>query len=197
MAKADNLFSVQQAYLSASKPTSMATRQALWFGGLFLLSAALFFSSPAPAQEKELSKKEKKELQRQAIEQRVTAKTFKIQTQQAYTSRGKQVNISSGYGMSVSPEQVLADLPYFGESYGGTAYGGSGGVKLNAKEFDYQMKDGKKGGWEITITPKDDNKDIRTVSLSISADGYVSMNFTFNNRSMMRYAGVIAMEEKK
>jgi hypothetical protein len=164
---------------------------------LFPFLLGLFIGGSSFAQEASLSKREKKELQRKRVAEVVEAKQYKIQVQQAFTMRGRQINLTGAYGMIVTPERIQCDLPYFGQSYGGTSYGGEGGVKLDSKDFTYESISTKKGGWDVTITPKDDTKDVRTVVLNISSDGYISLNFTFNTRSIMRYSGVIVTEEKK
>jgi hypothetical protein len=151
-----------------------------------------FASSSVTAQDQKLSKKERKELLRQKVAEMVNAKQYKIKVQQAYTSRGRQINLTSTYGMIVTPNHIQCDLPYFGQSFGGSGgYGTEAGVKIDSKDFKYETTPTKKGGWDITITPLDDSKDIRTIILNITSDGYISLNFAFNNRSLMRYNGMI------
>lgn len=163
---------------------------------MVLLACMTFNTFEVIAQEQKLSKKERNGLQRKKVAEMVNAKQYKIQVQQASTSRGRQINLTSTYGMIVAPNRIQCDLPYFGQSFGGAGYGGDGGVKVDSRDFDYETTPAKKGGWDITITPKDDNKEVRTIILNISSDGYVSLNFTFNNRSMMRYNGLIPTDTK-
>lgn len=163
---------------------------------LLLLLLASSFIVEAIAQDAAMSKKEKKEWLRKKVAEMVETRQYKIQVQQAHTMRGRQVNLTGGYGMIVAPERVQCDLPYFGQSFSGSGYGTEAGVKLDSKDFTYENKPAKKGGWDITITPKDDTRDIRTVILNISTDGYISLNFTFNARTMMRYSGLMVVEEK-
>lgn len=172
--------------------TVIASRFMLWF-----LLAGLMVAGETVAQETQLSKKEKKELLRKKVAEMVEARQYKIQVQQAFSMRGRQINLTGTYGMIVAPERILCDLPYFGQSFSGSGYGSESGVKLDSKDFTYESKPTKKSGWDVTITPKDDVKDIRNVMMNISSDGYISLNFTFNTRSNMRYSGVIVTEEKK
>ncbi|WP_414648326.1 DUF4251 domain-containing protein, partial [Dinghuibacter sp.] len=53
----------------------------------------------------------------------------------------------------------------------------------------------KKGGWEITIKPKD-NRDVNQINLSVSSAGYASLRVTSVNRQAISYSGEIVKRRK-
>jgi Ni/Co efflux regulator RcnB len=146
------------------------------------------------AQDANMSKKEKKEQQRQDVQAAMEQKNYAIRTDRASTQRGRTINLTSSYGMKVSKEAVECDLPYYGQSYGGSAAGG-GGVTFKSVDFTYEQQAGKKGGWDVTIKPKD-QPDVQTIIISMSSDGYANISITFTARSMMRYSGQMVFPKK-
>ena len=89
---------------------------------------------------------------------------------------------------------VSADLPFYGTSFGGGAYGGDGGIRFDSQKFEYNEEVGKKGGWTITIMPKD-RPEVQKIILMIGAEGYTNVTVMSTNRSSMNYSGNI--ERKK
>src|SRR5689334_10890757 len=59
------------------------------------------------------------------------------------------------YDVKVSKKDLEVFLPYFGRAYSVTNYPSDGGINFNSSEFDYKITTGKKGGWDISIKPKD------------------------------------------
>ncbi len=146
-------------------------------------------------QEDEASKKEKKEMTKQAVNNAVEVRSYYILANQASTQRGKNINLTSTYFISVKHDTLACDLPYFGQSYAGTGYGGGGGVNFKSVKYSYDEKPGKKGGWEITIKPED-SKDVQVIQFYIGPEGFTTINMSFTNRSAMRYSGVIELDRK-
>jgi hypothetical protein len=58
------------------------------------------------------------------------------------------------------------------------------------------MTERKKGGWEITITPKD-GKDVRNCQLTVYESGNANLLVNSNNRQSINYSGEVAPLEKK
>jgi hypothetical protein len=65
-----------------------------------------------------------------------------------------------------------------------------GGIKFTSTANSYNVKDRKKGGWDITIVPSD-TKDVRQMFLSVSEDGYANLNVISNNRQAIRFDGIV------
>lgn len=120
----------------------------------------------------------------------VDSKTFVFEGRQASGMRGRMIQLDPGYTLNVSPEKVVGDLPFFGRSYQGTPGSTDGGLKFDFNEYTYEVKPRKKGGWDITIEPTEQN-DIRSIFLTIQKTGNASLRITSNSKEGMNYSGII------
>ncbi len=155
---------------------------------------ALYFSTVVPvgaqAQEK-MSKKEMKEKQKQELKMAVESKSYEFKASQAYSDKGRSINLTGTYGITVTASKLISDLPFYGTAYGGAGYGSNEGpIQFESTDFGYDSEPGKKGGWTITIKPND-KKEIQSMILNISEDGYTTVSVTSSNRSLMRYNGKV------
>lgn len=145
---------------------------------MFLL--CLFLAGLAQAQQTDPEK----------LQAAVDSKTFVFEGRQASGMRGRMIQMDPGYTLNVSPEKVVGDLPFFGRSYQGTPGSTDGGLKFEFSEFDYTVKPRKKGGWDITIEPTENN-DIRSIFLTVQKSGNASLRITSNSKEGMNYSGII------
>lgn len=145
---------------------------------IFLL--CLFLAGLAQAQQTDPEK----------LQAAVDSKTFVFEGRQATGMRGRMIQMDPGYTLNVSPEKVVGDLPFFGRSYQGTPGSTDGGLKFDFSEFDYTVKPRKKGGWDITIEPTEQN-DIRSIFLTVQKSGNASLRITSNSKEGMNYSGII------
>jgi Domain of unknown function (DUF4251) len=102
--------------------------------------------------------------------------------------------LTSDYDLKVVKDSVIAYLPYFGRAYVAPAPGTTeGGIKFTSTNFKYDAKQGKKGGWEIVIKPKDHDitnwRDVQQLILNISTGGYASLQVLSSNRSPISFDG--------
>lgn len=118
---------------------------------------------------------------------------FKVQT--VLPTGGSIRHVTSDYDLTISGDTVISYLPYFGRAYVGIDPN-EGGINFTSTSFGYNVENRKKGGWDITITPKD-TKDVRTMTLSISESGYGSLQVISNNRSSISYNGYVTAPGKK
>lgn len=101
------------------------------------------------------------------------------------------------YQLEVSKDSVEAYLPYYGRAYTASMNPDDSGIKFKSKDFKYKA-DKKKKGWMITIQPKD-TKDVQSLTLNVSENGYATLNVNSNNRQPISFNGTIseAKEKKK
>lgn len=145
------------------------------------------FSLEANAQK---SKKEKQEVDSQTVKSAVEGRKFTFKAKSATPSRGGVIQLNSDYEMSVSPEEIKSELPYFGRSFSG-GYGGSeSGITFTSNKFEYDLKPKKKGGWDVTIKPNDTSQ-ISKLFLSITSMGNATLRVTSTDRDSISYSGVI------
>lgn len=136
------------------------------------------------------SKKEKKEEKIAEIQSLVQSKNFVFVAQNAYPMSGRYINLTSVYDVKLSADTVVSDLPYFGRAFVAPINPSEGGIHFTSTKFTYTIKEKKKGGWDITILPKD-ARDVREMFLNVSADGYASLQVTSNNRQLINFTGYI------
>ena len=120
------------------------------------------------------------------------SKTFVFKARTVSPQGAPSRQLTSDYGVNFTGDKVIADLPYFGRAYSGSAYGGEGGIKFTSSDFKYTMKENKKR-WSITIVPNDDNS-VQRMNLDVSKGGYATLIVTSRNRSNISFYGVIEKE---
>jgi hypothetical protein len=141
----------------------------------------------ANAQENKTDKKEQKT---EEIQKLINSKSFAFVAQYATPLSGRQINLTSPYDLRVSPDTLIAELPYFGRVYNAPIDPTEGGIHFTSTNFSYKVNNRKKGGWDITILPKNAN-DVKQMYLSVSSDGYANLQVFSNNRQGIGFNGYI------
>jgi hypothetical protein len=137
------------------------------------------------------SSKDKKTTKVAAIKKNVESKRYTFLANYVLPQRGGGRQLTSEYDLRVTPDSVISFLPYFGRAYFDVPYGGGdGGIKFTSTKFSYEVKEKKKGGWEITIIPSD-VKNLNRLFLSISSDGYASLSVNSANRDFITFDGYL------
>lgn len=146
------------------------------------------------------TKAEKKAAKQAEIKQIVEAQNFVFKATFALPMRGGTRPLTSDYDLIVGKDTIVSFLPYFGRAYVAPPPGTTdGGIKVNTTKFSYSSA--KKGsGWNITIKPKEKNmadwRDVQTFNLSISHDGFGSLQVTSTNRDPISFNGYIEARRK-
>lgn len=97
----------------------------------------------------------------------------------------------SQYQLKVTKDSVEAYLPYYGRAYTATMNPDDSGIKFKSKDFSYKSEKKKKGNWVITISPKD-VKDSPNMNLTISDNGYATLNVNSNSRQPISFYGYLS-----
>lgn len=118
---------------------------------------------------------------------------FKATT--AMPLRGRTVQLTSDYSLTIRKDSVIAFLPYFGRAYSAPIGRTTGGIDFTSTDFTYKADERKKGGWEIEIRPKDAD-DVQVIVLSLSKNGYGRLNVTSQNRQAISFNGYVEKERK-
>ena len=137
------------------------------------------------------SEKEQKEAAMSAaIKKLIESKYFMFVPQTMIPQSGRTRPVTTPYDLRVMQDTLSADLPYIGRAY--TSDYGSTDNSINFKTtgFQYDQQDGKKGGWRITITPKN-IRNVNKFSLDISTSGFTSLVVSSNTRQQISYNGYI------
>ncbi|WP_338224884.1 DUF4251 domain-containing protein [Algoriphagus confluentis] len=147
------------------------------YGIAFLIG--LLVSTVALAQQTEMAE----------LQASVDAKTLEFEARQATGMKGRMIQVDSGYTLDISPEKVVGDLPFFGRAYQSTP-GSDSGMKFEFSEFDFTVKNRKKGGWDLTISPTEQS-DVRALYLTVQKNGNASLRIISNSKDSMSYTGFI------
>ncbi|MGF7037115.1 DUF4251 domain-containing protein [Mucilaginibacter lappiensis] len=148
------------------------------------------------------TRKDKKAAHVAEIKSMVEAQNYIFNANYVIPSRGASMSLTSNYDLVVSKDTIIAFLPYFGRSYAAPYNPTEGGIKFTNTHFTYNSKAGKKGGWTVTIKPigKDKNvsdwRDVQSMMLSISSDGYASLQVISSNRTPISFNGTIEARKK-
>lgn len=126
----------------------------------------------------------------------IEAKRFVFQAQSVSPLRGGSRQLSPGYNLLVLPDTVTSDLPFFGRAYQASPGAIGGGVKFTSTDFEYTVKDRKKGGWDIAIKPKDVSNS-QQVFISVSKNGNASVRIISTDREAISFNGFVEKIEKK
>jgi len=128
-------------------------------------------------------------LDQAAVKDLITSRNFVFKAQTALPLGGQSRQLTSDYDLRVYGDSLIAYLPYFGRAYTAPAPG-EGGLNFTSVNYLYHPQETKKGGWNVTIQPKD-TRDVRLLFLSVSSAGYGTLQVTSNNRQAISFSGYI------
>jgi hypothetical protein len=155
-----------------------------------LIILVLIVSAGLNSASAQTPKKSKKAIKEENVKASVEGKKYTFLTTFALPQRGGGRQLTSEYDLRVTPDSVISYLPYFGRAYFDVPYNGDSGIKFTSTKFSYDVKEKKKGGWEITIKPTD-VKNIERLTLYISTDGYASLSVNSTNRDYIDFNGYL------
>jgi hypothetical protein len=124
-----------------------------------------------------------------SIRSKIEGKDFVFKAQTATPAKGGIRQLTSDYDLKIKGDSLISYLPYYGRAYAGADLN-EGGIQFTSTKFDYKMKAKSKGGWDITIKPKD-TRDVNQMTLSISENGYSYLTVISNNRQTISFNGYI------
>lgn len=117
---------------------------------------------------------------------------FKAQTVFPAPVRLQQLNYD--YDVRISKDSLRSYLPYFGRAYQAPMDPTRGALDFTSTEFEYKVEDRKKGGWNITVSPKD-NRDVQQYYFTILENGSASLRVLSNNRQPISFNGYITRKD--
>ena len=129
------------------------------------------------------------DLDKTTVSSMVSSGRFIFKAQSANPMTGNNVQLTADYDLKVSPDSLVAFLPYFGRAYTINP-NAEGGIKFTSTDFEYKSKQKRKKGWEISINPRD-TREVRQMSLSVSPNGYATLQVISNNRQPISFYGYL------
>jgi Domain of unknown function (DUF4251) len=140
----------------------------------------------------DISNQQKEVQQEAAIKTMIDSRKYTFVAQSARPTRGSTKQLTSIYELKVKTDTLQAYLPYFGRSYSPTLGTDGGGIDFTTLDFTYLVSPTKKGGWDITLTPKH-VANVSKMTLSLSPSGYGNLVVTSNTRDLISYYGYIQL----
>ena len=124
----------------------------------------------------------------------VDSQQYVFVAQTALPLSGHTRSLTPDYTLRVTKDAVVSTLPYFGQAYTAPLDPSKGGLDFKSSSFDYSVSDRKKGGWNITIKPKD-NHDVQQLFLTISETGYASLQVNSTDRQGISFNGYVTAKQ--
>ena len=97
--------------------------------------------------------------------------------------------LNGSYDVKITPDSVIAFLPFFGRSYTAPVNPSEGGIKFTSTDFVYK-KSIRKNNYEIEIIPRD-NTETRNLYITISPNGYASLRVLSLNKTPISFNGEV------
>jgi hypothetical protein len=159
--------------------------------GMLLLLCAISFVSMA-----QTTKKDRQAKKVADVKDMVENNNYVFHAEFANPMRGGNINLTSEYDLRVGKDTLVAYLPYFGRAYQAPMDPTDGGIHFTSTRFTYTKQQNKKGGWDIYVKPSD-AKGVEKMFLSISEDGYASLQVTSSQRDPISFQGYIEKKKQK
>jgi hypothetical protein len=167
---------------------------------LFAAFAVLFFSVQAQDSEKKSKKElkaEKKAQQITEIKAIIESKNFVFDASTANPMKGRTVNLTSDYDMTIKNDSVFSYLPYYGVAYSGAAFGGSDSPMIFDSTIEEYTSEATKNGYMVKFKTRKAN-DVVDCTFHISETGSTSLSVSSMNRQSITYYGdLVKIDDKK
>ena len=108
----------------------------------------------------------------------------------ATSMKGMTRQLTNEYFLKLNNDSLEVDLPFYGRSYSTNYPPTDLSVQFTTTHFSYAADSSKKGGWSITITPKNETTASK-INMSITSSGYCTVQVSSNSRQPMSYYGTI------
>lgn len=123
------------------------------------------------------------------IKKMVESREFVFRAETARPMRGGNQQLSAGYDLTISPNSIVAYLPFYGRAQTIPISSADGGIKFNSSNFQYEAVANKKG-WIVTIKTNDVSH-VKQLSLTIYNNGNATLDVMNINRDDISFSGVI------
>jgi Domain of unknown function (DUF4251) len=130
------------------------------------------------------------------IKSLIDSKSYVFKAQTVIPSGAPSRQLRSDYDLRITPDKVVCYLPYMGTATSASAYSTENSLDFTSKEFDYAVVDREKGGWDITIKPKD-RREPRAIQMTVYTNGTASLIAFGNNKSNISFNGYITEDRTK
>ena len=139
---------------------------------------------------------QKKQDQYNLLKGQIDSGKFRFHALSATSMKGTTRQLSSDYFLRLNKDSLSVDLPYYGRSYTANYPPTDLSIEFKTTQFSYKSETLKKGGWDITIVPKNESN-ASNINLSITSSGYCTLRVNSNTREPISYYGTITDYDSK
>jgi hypothetical protein len=160
----------------------------------FVFVAASLVTANAQKQ----TRKERRAAKAEAVKKMVDESNYVFVANSASPLGGGLRQLTSEYDLKITKDTITAWLPYFGVAHIAPIDPTEGGIKFTTTNFEYTTTRVKNGNWRILIKPRDKNigdmRDVQQMWLTISENGYASLQVISTNRDPIMFDGELQMK---
>lgn len=153
---------------------------------LLLMSTLIYIQAGAQTKKQEREREEYTQ-----VKEAVDSKNYVFNAQTMIPMSGFTRQLNGAYDLSISDYKINSFLPYMGRLYTAPIDPAESPLRFTSTDFDYTVKEQKKGGWQVSIKPKD-VRSVREFVLNISTDGYATLQVSGNDRQPITFYGYIS-----
>jgi len=139
---------------------------------------------------------QKKQDQYNQLKNQIDSRKFRFHALSATSMKGRTRQLTSDYFLKLNIDSLSVDLPYYGRSFTANYPPTDLSIEFKTIQFSYKSDTLKKGGWDITIVPKNESN-ANKINLSITTSGYCTVRVSSNSREPISYYGTITEYDSK
>ena len=139
---------------------------------------------------------QKKHDQYNQLKSQIDSRKFRFHALSATSLKGMTRQLTSDYFLKLDKDSLSVDLPYYGRSFTTNYPPTDLSTEFKTTQFSYKSDTLKKGGWDITIVPKNESN-ASNIILSITTSGYCTVRVSSNSREPISYYGTITDYDSK
>lgn len=114
-------------------------------------------------------------------------KRFEFVAESANPMRGRSIFLTAGYSVTFTGDTLKSFLPYYGRAYQATLDPSEAGIKFTSTDYEYQVKE-KRKGWDLIVKPKDVTQ-APMFTISVSKEGYATLRAVLVDRQSISFSG--------
>lgn len=116
-------------------------------------------------------------------------KRFEFVAESANPMRGRTIFLNANYSVIFAGDSLNSFLPYYGRAYQATIDPSEAGIKFTSTDYEYQVKE-KRKGWDLIVKPNDVTQP-PMFTISVSKEGSATLRAVLVDRQSISYSGYI------
>ncbi len=128
---------------------------------------------------------------REEITPAIDSSKWVFTANEAMPQYGNAKPLTAEYSVVYKNNKLTVYLPYYGRAFDGAdVFSGKNPLDFTSVKFTLDKQPAKKGGWNITIKPKDNN-DVVSMNFTFYDNGNARLEVSMSNRSPISFTGSV------